>query len=72
MAEINLPKCNKGNNYRFMDVLENLALLMIVNKEIEDFIKKQETDEDNIELMRDQYNKEMLDAENKISIGHKL
>lgn len=34
-----LPTHNKDKDYLFMDVLESLALLLIVNKEIEEYEK---------------------------------
>jgi hypothetical protein len=40
LAEVNLPKHNNQKDYQFMDVFENLALLMIVKKEVKDYIRR--------------------------------
>ena len=40
MAEVNLPRYNNQKDYQFMDVYENLALLMIVRKEVKDYIRR--------------------------------
>ena len=46
-----------------MDVLENLALLMIVNKEIEEYVKKFENERQSVERMKLLINKEMMEGE---------
>ena len=37
---MNLPRYNNQKDYQFMDVYENLALLMIVRKEVKDYIRR--------------------------------
>ena len=47
---------NKKKDYQFMDVLENLALLMIINKEIDVYLANY--DHTNSTMMRSIFDKE--------------
>ena len=49
MKSIKLKLYNKGKYYQFMDVLENLALNLIVNKEVEWMIKKMKIEKESNE-----------------------
>jgi len=69
LANVSIPVRNKGKNYQFMDVLENLALLMIVNKEIEEYAKRFETERQNMERIKNLINQEMMDAEQKVGLN---
>jgi hypothetical protein len=40
LAEISLPKYNSASEYYFLDVFENLILLMIIRREIINFAIK--------------------------------
>lgn len=67
LANVSIPVRNKGKNYQFMDVLENLAQLMIANKEIEEYVKKFEVEKQNIQRMKELINKELLEGEEKVA-----
>mmetsp|Transcript_42826 Transcript_42826/g.31288 ORF Transcript_42826/g.31288 Transcript_42826/m.31288 type:complete len:151 (+) Transcript_42826:781-1233(+) len=49
-----------------MDVLENLALLMIVNKEIEEYAKVFEAERKSMERLKKLFGQELMDAEQKV------
>ena len=40
IKEVNIPKYNNKREYQFMDVFENLALFLIVKKEVNSFLVK--------------------------------
>ncbi len=40
LDEVTLPRYNEGQDYQFMDVLENLILIMMVRREIIHFAIK--------------------------------
>ncbi len=52
LAEVNLPKYNKQKDYQFMDVFEHLALLMIIKKEVDEYVTRYEQKLTNVEKIQ--------------------
>lgn len=47
-----MPKYNHHKDYQFMDVFENLALLMIVKQEVSDYMSRYTERLDNLQKIR--------------------
>eukprot|EP00347_Sterkiella_histriomuscorum_P008485 403344914 len=52
LALVDLPKYNHHKDYQFMDVFENLALLMIVRKEVSDYLGRYNEKLNNLQQLK--------------------
>ncbi len=71
LSEVTIPSYNKNKDYQFMDVFEHQALLMIVKKEVADYVERFNSKLNKLKRIRTMISMGASERDN-LSIGHSL